>query len=46
MICVKFKNGQEIFDTYKQAKRFCFYELANAGYELFYINKHNKTKGV
>lgn len=46
MICVKFKNGQEIFDTYRQAKRFCFYELANAGYELFYINKHNKTKGA
>lgn len=40
MICVKFKNGQETFATYKQAKRFCYYELANTGYELFYINKY------
>lgn len=46
MICVKFGSGCETFDNYKQAKRFCVYELANTGYELFYINKYNKTKGA
>lgn len=42
MICVKFDNKKEYFDSYRQAKRFCFYELANEGYELFLTNKHSK----
>lgn len=46
MICVKFKCAgkihREYFATHGQAKRFCIYELANEGYELFFINKYNK----
>lgn len=47
MIGVRYKNGLgkvvvEQFATQQQAKRFCFYELANAGYELFFINKYNQ----
>lgn len=47
MIGVRYKNGLgkvvvEQFATQQQAKRFCFYELANTGYELFYINKYNQ----
>ena len=46
MIGVRYKNGlgkivEHLFDNTRQAKQFCFYELANTGYELFY----KKTKG-
>lgn len=41
MIGVRYKNGlgkivEHLFDNTRQAKQFCFYELANTGYELFY----------
>ena len=47
MIGVRYKTvlGKvvvEQFATQQQAKQFCFYELANTDYELFFINKYNK----
>ena len=47
MIGVRYKNGLgkivvEQFATQQQAKRFCFYELANTGYEIFFIKQYNK----
>lgn len=44
MIGVRYKNRQGAFielafDNTRQARKFCFYELANAGYELFYIKQ-------
>lgn len=47
MIGVRYKNGLgktivEQFATQQQAKRFCFVELGNTGYEIFFINNYNK----
>ena len=49
MVCVKYNTDQgttkQVFKTIKQARLFCYHELGNTGYEMYFVKNNFKTRG-